>query len=256
MRVTIDPPARRALTPNEQRVYKLLRDGMEPIEIAKKLHMSLQCSNLVNRYDVPPDTIMGLIASIREKGWDTSNTKEENIMPRGEKTPVGKLHEISFLRDEGKSYSEIAKITGVSFSTVRRTCMGVDIDRAMETKEEPAPTAIDTSSQNEITSINSIAEIPADVNPADEIAGSDGFCCEVTGDTDMEAYMAERERDLAAPKKVPAIVLKISMEKREELYRKISAAESNITEWYKEIDEISAFLAENTVHFADEEGRE
>lgn len=256
MRVTIDPPARRALTPNEQRVYKLLQDGLEPIEIARKLHMSLQCSNLVNRYDAPPDTVMGLIASIREKGWETPNTKEENIMPRGEKTPVGKLHEISVLRDEGKSYSEIAKITGVSFSTVRRTCVGIDIDRAMETKEEPAPSANDTSSQNEIISINSIAEIPADVNPADEIARSDGFCCEVTGDTDMEAYMADREKDLAAPKKVPAIVLKISMEKSEELYRKINEAESNIAEWYKEIDEISTFIDENTIPLADEGVRE
>ena len=45
--------------------------------------------NLANRHDVPPDTVMGLIASIREKGWEIpENNKEENNMSRGQKILV------------------------------------------------------------------------------------------------------------------------------------------------------------------------
>lgn len=100
MRVAIDPPVRRPLTPNEQRVYKLLQEGLEPLEAARKLHMALQISNLANRHDVPPDTVMGLIASIREKGWEIPDyNKEENNMSRGQKTPVEKVREISVLKD-------------------------------------------------------------------------------------------------------------------------------------------------------------
>lgn len=68
MRVAIDAPARRSLTPNEQRVYKLLQEGLEPSEVARRLHMVLRISNLANKHDVPSDTVMGLMTSIREKG--------------------------------------------------------------------------------------------------------------------------------------------------------------------------------------------
>lgn len=209
MRILIDPPAKRSLNPNEQRVCKLLQEGLTPTEIARRLHMALQISNLANRHDVPPDTVMGLIASIREKGWEIPNTKEENNMAKGKKTPVETAHKTSELFKQGLSIADIVRETGVPQATVSRLCHKLD------EKEEPAPSANDTSSNSkeEITSPNSISEIPADVNPADEIAGSDGFCCEVTGDTDMEAYMAEREKFLAAPKGVPTIVWEACMEK-------------------------------------------
>lgn len=123
MRIAIDPPVRRPLTPNEQRVYKLLQDGLEPFEVARQLHMSLQISNLANRHDVPPDTVMGLIASIREKGWDIPDyNKEDDNMSRGQKTPVEKVREISVLKDEGKTQRQIAEITGVPISTVGKVC--------------------------------------------------------------------------------------------------------------------------------------
>lgn len=173
-------------------------------------------------------------------------------MAKGKKTPVETAHKTSELFKQGLSIADIVRETGVPQATVSRLCHKLD------EKEEPAPSANDTSSNSkeEITSPNSISEIPADVNPADEIAGSDGFCCEVTGDTDMEAYMAEREKFLAAPKGVPTIVWEACMEKMEELRGKIKAAQDDIAAWAKEIDEISAFLAENTIPLADEEVRQ
>lgn len=241
MRVAIDVPARRSLTPNEQRVYKLLQEGLEPLEVARKLHMAMRISNLANIHDVPPDTVMGLIASIREKGWEIPKiNKEEDNMSRGQKTPVEKVHEIGVLKDEGKTQRQIAEITGVPFSTVGKVCARLE---KAETKEEPAPSGNDTSSK-ETTSTTIVPEIPADVNPCDEIS-DENFCCEVTGDTDMEAYMADREKFFAERKAVPDIVLEACREKRAELQVKIDIARADIKDWSRELREITEFLGAN-----------
>lgn len=239
MRIAIDPPVRRPLTPNEQHVYKLLQEGLEPFDIARQLHMALQISNLANRHDVPPDTVMGHIASIREKGWEIpENNKEENNMSRGQKTSVEKVHEISILKDEGKTHQQIAEITGVPISTVGKVCTRLN---KTETKKEPAPSANGTSTK-EIIPNTIVPEIPANVNTPDKI-----FCCEVTGDTDMEAYMADREKFFASKRGLPAIIWKTCMEKKKELSEKIEAAQSDIKEWKNEITEISAFLSDKEV---------
>lgn len=241
MRVAIDAPARRSLTPNEQRVYKLLQEGLEPLEVARKLHMAMRISNLANIHDVPPDTVMGLIASIREKGWEIPKiNKEEDNMSRGQKTPVEKVHEIGVLKDEGKTQRQIAEITGVPFSTVGKVCARLE---KAEIKEEPAPSGNDTSSK-ETTSTTIVPEIPADVNPCDEIS-DENFCCEVTGDTDMEAYMADREKFFAERKAVPDIVLEACREKRAELQVKIDIARADIKDWSRELREITEFLGAN-----------
>ena len=241
MRVTIDPPARRPLTPNEQRVCKLLQEGLEPLEVARKLHMSLQISNLANRHDVPPDTVMGLIASIREKGWDIPKiNKEEDNMSRGQKTPVEKVREISVLKSEGKTQQQIAEITGIPVSTVGKVCARLG---KAETKKEPAPSENGTSTQEKIFNNSIVPENSADVNPCDEISDED-FCCEVTGDTDMEAYLADREKFFAAKRRVlPVIVWEALMKKMEDLSGKIAAAQSDIKEWTDEMSKISAFIA-------------
>lgn len=241
MRVTIDLPAKRSLTPNEQRVYKLLQEGLEPLEVARRLHMALKISNLANRHDVPPDTVMGLMASIREKGWEIPN-KEENNMAKGQKTPEEKIHEISVLRDEGKSQNKIAEITGVPLSTVGKICARIG---KAETKEEPAPSANDTSSkrvnEKNIFTNSIVPEIPADVNPCDEIS-DENFCCEVTGDTDMEAYTADRER-ISTREAIPEAVVEACIEKRNTLLGELE----DIKEQIREIEE---FLG------IDREGRE
>ena len=243
MRVAIDAPVRRSLTPNEQRVYKLLQEGLEPSEVARRLHMALQISNLANRHDVPPDTVMGLMTSIREKGWEIPKiNKEEDNMAKGQKTSPEKKDEVKTLRAEGKSQREISEITGVPQTTVHRIC-----SECAEIKEEPAPSGNDTSSK-ETTSTTIVPEIPADVNPCDEIS-DDYFCCEVTGDTDMEAYLADREKFFAEKraerKSVPDIVLEACREKRAELQVKIDIARADIKDWSRELREITEFLGAN-----------
>ena len=239
MRVAIDAPVRRSLTPNEQRVYKLLQEGLEPLEVARKLHMVLRISNLANIHDVPPDTVMGLITSIREKGWEIPKiSKEENNMAKGQKTSPEKKDEVKTLRAEGKSQREISEITGVPQTTVHRIC-----SECAEIKEEPAPSGNDTSSK-ETTSTTIVPEIPADVNPCDEIS-DENFCCEVTGDTDMEAYMADREKFFAERKAVPDIVLEACREKRAEFQVKIDIARADIKDWSRELREIIEFLGAN-----------
>lgn len=239
MKILIESPGKRSLTPNEQRVYKFLQEGLEPLEIARRLHMALRISNLAHRHDVPPDTVMGLITSIREKGWEIPN-KEENNMAKGQKTPVEKVHEISVLRDEGKSQNKIAEITGVPLSTVGKICARLG---KAETKEEPAPSANDTSSSNEENIITStiVPEIPADVNPCDEVS-DENFCCEVTGDTDMETYTADRKR-VFTREAIPDAVVEACLEKRETLLGELE----DIQEQIREIEE---FLG------IDREGRE
>lgn len=244
MRVAIDAPARRSLTPNEQRVYKLLQEGLEPSDIARRLHMALRISNLANIHDVPPDTVMGLMTSIREKGWEIPKiNKEEDNMAKGQKTSPEKKDEVKTLRAEGKSQREISEITGVPQTTVHRIC-----SECAEIKEEPAPSGNDTSSKgvnekNNFTN-NIVPEIPADVNPCDEIS-DENFCCEVTGDTDMEAYMADREKFFAERKAVPDIVLEACREKRAELQVKINIARADIKDWSRELREITEFLNAN-----------
>lgn len=226
MRVAIDPPVRRPLTPNEQRVYKLLQEGLEPLEAARKLHMALQISNLANRHDVPPDTVMGLIASIREKGWEIPDyNKEENNMSRGQKTPVEKVR--------------VAEITGVPFSTVGKVCARLG---STETKEEPAPSANDTSSKETISN-TIVPEISADVNPCDEILDDDDFCCEVTGDTDMEAYLAQ---DCSTPteKAVPDAVKEACLRMREDELSKIDTLLDEVKFRRRRVGELEKFLRE------------
>lgn len=119
-------------------------------------------------------------------------------------------------------------------------------------KKEPAPSANGTSTKENLTNII-VPEIPADVNPCDEISDED-FCCEVTGDTDMEAYLADREKFFAAKRRVlPVIVWEALMEKMEDLNGKITAARSDIKEWTDEISKISAFIAGYVMPTSDEE---
>ena len=162
-------------------------------------------------------------------------------MSRGQKTPVEKVHEIGVLKDEGKTQRQIAEITGVPFSTVGKVCARLE---KAEIKEEPAPSGNDTSSKENIITSNIVPEIPADVNPCDEIS-DENFCCEVTGDTDMEAYMADREKFFAERKAVPDIVLEACREKRAELQVKIDIARADIKDWSRELREITEFLGAN-----------
>ena len=89
-----------------------------------------------------------------------------------------------------------------------------------ETKKEPAPSANGTSTK-EIIPNTIVPEIPANVNTPDKI-----FCCEVTGDTDMEAYMADRENffEKTARKKIWEIAMNELSDISDSLEKIISTA--------------------------------
>ena len=156
MNVLIDAPEKRSLSHNEQRVYKLLCIGLTDVEVAMKLHMPLQNDPYFIYSDVPPDSVRGFMASIREKGWEIpENNEEENNMPRGSKTSDEKIAEVQALRSEGRSTYEISKETGVPQTTVQRICC-----KMLTEEKEPASAATDTSSANPTSkdSTDSISE--------------------------------------------------------------------------------------------------
>lgn len=140
MKIAIDPPPVRSLSGNEKKVYQMLREGLDCREISKRMHIPVKLSCLTNYRDVPPDTVMGLVTSIREKGWECTlpeETKEETEMGKS-KTPPEKLEEIRTLKEEGKTNREIAKAVGVSTSTVTRTCteFGLSADKHQKAEED------------------------------------------------------------------------------------------------------------------------
>lgn len=140
MKIAIDPPPVRALSGNEKKVYQMLREGLDCREIAKRMQIPVKLSCLTNYHDVPPDTVMGLITSIREKGWECTlpkETEEENEMGKL-KTPPEKLEDIRTMKLDGKTNKEIAEAVGVSTSTVVRTCaeFGLIKDKPSKSEED------------------------------------------------------------------------------------------------------------------------
>lgn len=146
MKISIDPPPVRALSANEKKVYQMLREGLDCREISKRMRIPVKLSCLANYRDVPPDSVMGLITSIREKGWEcTLPEKEEETEMKGTKTPPEKLEEIRTLKSEGKTNREIAEAVGCGVGTVSRTCtkFGLTADKHLKSGEgqESKPSA-------------------------------------------------------------------------------------------------------------------
>lgn len=165
MRVVIDAPQRRSLSANEKRIYQLLCQGLTSVEVAQKLHIRHGTLHeyMMNTHDTPIETVVNLITSIREKGWEIpepkKNTKEENEMPKGQKISPEKTAEIKALRSDGKTYPEIATAANVSRTTVARVC---------QKEKEPAPTDVDTSSK-ENNHNTSISDNSGNVNTIEKI---------------------------------------------------------------------------------------
>ena len=107
--IDIDAPPVRSLSANEKMVYQFLKQGLTPIEIARRMKLPVGKNNFSdNRYDVPNETITRLITSIREKGWDIpTNNKEEAEMPRITLTEEEK-RSIVTANQAGASVTELA----------------------------------------------------------------------------------------------------------------------------------------------------
>ena len=119
MRIAIDAPAVRSLSANEKMVYRFLKDGLTPTEIARRMKLPIGKNNFLdNRYDVPIETVMGIITSIREKGWDipTENNKEEAEMAKI--TEEQKREIVQLAMTKAMSHKDIAAKFGIGKSTV------------------------------------------------------------------------------------------------------------------------------------------
>ena len=227
MRIAIDAPPVRSLSANEKMVYHLLKDGKTPKEIAKKMHLALGSVNDLkyNTHDVMPDTIVNLITSIRQKGWDipTSN-KEEAEMPRITLTEEDK-RSIVTANQAGASVTELAAKYNIAKGTVynivsewkKRGETALSGETEVETKEEPATAATETGSEQEICD-----DIPADIIPENH------------GDVKSESENAEPL--------IPQSVIEACWARVDDLRHQIAAEQAVIDDWERQIAEIKEFL--------------
>ena len=255
MRIAIDAPPVRSLSANEKMIYQLLNEGKTPREIAKKLHLALGSVNDLkyNTHDVMPDTVVNLITSIRQKGWDipTSN-KEEAEMPRITLTEEDK-RSIVTANQAGASVTELAAKFNIAKGTVYnivsewkkrgeiafQEAVNEDFERfksdddnvyevtadtdieaymADRNKEEPATAATETGSEQEICN-----DIPADIIPENH-----------------EDVKPESKENIPI---IPESVLEACRERRLNLQKDIEDFEASIDDWKRQIEEINDFIA-------------
>lgn len=250
MRIAIDAPAVRSLSANEKMVYQMLKEGKTPREIAKKLHLALgDVTDLkYNSHDVMPDTVVNLITSIREKGWDIpTDNKEDNEMARKSRFDAEEKRSIVTEYRSGATMAQIAQ----KHDTVKSTVYSIVRDY----KEH-----------------GDAAFAPITDEELERAYGNDTPCYEVTGDTDMGAYMADRIKeepetaatesgseqetcdnipaDIVSPseenvKSTPAIpqsVKEACWERIANLKEQIAAEQAVIDDWTRQVEEIEVFL--------------
>lgn len=227
MRITIDAPPVRSLSANEKMVYQFLKEGLTPIEIARRMKLPVGRNNFSdNRYDVPNETITRLITSIREKGWDIpTNNKEEAEMPRITLTEEDK-RSIVTANQAGATAKELAEKYGVAKGTIwnivsewkKRGETALSGETEIETKEEPATAATETGSEQEICN-----DIPADIIPENH-----------------EDVKPESKENIPI---IPESVLEACRERRLNLQKDIEDFEASIDDWKRQIEEINDFIA-------------
>ena len=172
MRIAIDAPAVRSLSANEKMVYRFLKDGLTLTEIAHRMHIPVGKGGYVNQTcELPGESIMGIITSIREKGWDipTENNKEEAEMARI--TEEQKREIVQLAMTKAMSHKDIAAKFGIGKSTVwwlvDQYKKSGDAALSGETEiaeKEPETAATESGSEQEICN-----NIPADiVTPSEE----------------------------------------------------------------------------------------
>lgn len=172
MRIAIDAPAVRSLSANEKMVYRFLRDGLTVQEIAERMHIPVGKNSFFdNEHDVPLETVMNLITSIREKGWDIpTDNKEDNEMARKSRFDAEEKRSIVTEYRSGATMAQIAK----KHDTVKSTVYSIVRDY-----KEHGDAAFEPITDEEL----------------ERAYGNDTPCYKVTGDTDMGAYMADRIKE-------------------------------------------------------------
>ena len=227
MRIAIDAPPVWSLSANEKMVYQFLKQGLTPIEIARRMKLPVGRNNFSdNRYAVPNETITRLITSIREKGWDIpTNNKEEAEMPRITLTEEDK-RSIVTANQAGASVTELAAKYNIAKGTVynivsewkKRGETALSGETEVETKEEPATAATETGSEQETCD-----NIPADIIPETE-----------------ENVKPESEEN--AEPLIPQSVIGACWGRIDDLRHQIAAEQAVIDDWERQIAEIKDFL--------------
>lgn len=222
MRVMIDASTVRALSANEQRVYKLLRQGYTPKDIAAQLHISLGSADYIpmSIHDVLPDTVVGLITSIREKGWDIPSDKEENEMAKSPKFSAEEKRSIVTEYNSGATMARVAEKHGTVKSTVYNIVQeykkhGEAAFEGAEAEKEPATAATVTSSEQETCD-----NIPADI-------------------------VSPSEENVKSTPAIPQSVKEACWERIANLKEQIAAEQAVIDDWTRQDEEIEVFLELN-----------
>ena len=220
MRIAIDAPAVRSLSANEKMVYQFLRQGLTVQEIAGRMHIPVGKNSFFdNEYDVPLETVMNLITSIREKGWDIpTDNKEENEMARKSRFDAEEKRSIVTEDRSGATMAQIAKKHDTVKSTVYSIVRDYNEhgDAAFETEKEPATVGAVTSSEQE-----NIPNIPADI-------------------------VTPSEENVKTPT-IPLAVKEACLDKIDYLEGEIAAEQAVIDEWKAQIAEIKNFLGGETI---------
>ena len=223
MRIAIDAPPVRSLSANKKMVYQFLKEGLTPIEIARRMKLPVGRNNFSdNRYDVPNETITRLITSIREKGWDIpTNNKEEAEMPRITLTEEDK-RSIVTANQAGASVTELAAKYNIAKGTVYNivsefkkrgeTALSGEIE--VETKEEPATVGAVTDSEQEI-----VEDIPAPIVTSSE--------------ENVKPVISQV---------IPQAVIEACWGRKSELEEQIAQEQVVIDDWKRQIAEIDDFL--------------
>lgn len=225
MRIAIDAPPVRSLSANEKMVYQFLKQGLTPIEIARRMKLPVGRNNFSdNRYDVPNETITRLITSIREKGWDiTTNNKEEAEM---QKLTEENKRSIVTANSAGATVTSLAEKYNVSKSAIynvikdfnNRGETALSGETEVETKEEPATAATETGSEQEI-----VEAIPADIIPETE--------------ENVKPESEENDEPL-----IPQSAIEACWERIDDLRHQIAAEQAVIDDWERQIAETKEFL--------------
>ena len=217
------PPAVRSLSANEKMVYQFLRQGLTVQEIAGRMHIPVGKNSFFdNEYDVPLETVMNLITSIREKGWDIpKDNKEDNEMARI--TEEQKREIVQLAMTKVMSHKEIAEKFGIGKSTVwwlvdqyRKNGESSLSGETEIAKKEPATVGAVTSSEQE-----NIPNIPADI-------------------------VTPSEENVKTPT-IPLAVKEACLDKIDYLEGEIAAEQAVIDEWKAQIAEIKNFLGGETI---------
>lgn len=225
MRIAIDAPPVRSLSANEKMVYQFLKQGLTPIEIARRMKLPVGRNNFSdNRYDVPNETITRLITSIREKGWDIpTDNKEEAEMAKI--TEEQKREIVQLAMTKAMSHKDIAAKFGIGKSTVwwlvDQYKKSGDAALSGETEiaeKEPETAATESGSEQETCD-----NIPADIIPETE-----------------ENVKPESEEN--AEPLIPQSVIEACWGRIDDLRNQIAAEQAVIDDWKRQIAEIKDFL--------------